>query len=487
MIHTMALLAALTAAAPPSGKSKSKAPALLRRACKGGDLAACHRLAHRYRHGRGVPKNGKKSRQLFARACDGGLASACYNLGAVELERKNEDRAVELFDEACSGGDMQGCSNLGLMIQQGRGAAKNDPEAARLFTKACEGGSMMGCVNLGVAHRTGRGVTKDAAAAARAFEKACEGKEAPGCANLGRLLATGEGVERDVDRARELFDRACKGGVMDACRDAAVVARGESVEGKSTSIPLLAKACKRKHGPSCFELALAYMEGRGVAKNPGRARKLYRKACRADAPRACANLGSLLVNEDPKAAMKLFRRSCQLGLQETCCTYGSMLMERSRFKTAGPLLDEGCRGGHANCCDSLAPLLVSGRGVDADPDRAAKLFAKSCEGGDTRVCYNAGVAFTEAGLAPRGLTFLERACEGGIPEGCFNRAVLETAAAAPDPKVTSRWFSRGCGLDHALSCYNLGVLTEQAGDAAQAKLHFARACQGGHRPACALR
>jgi hypothetical protein len=140
---------------PTFDEDDPRAGAFYRKACDGGEMAACALLGSCYWTGTcGVIKDGPYGVELFQKACDGGDMGACgqlgvcYEFGGCGLP-KNGTRAVSLYERACAGGEMDTCNNLGVCYHQGQcGLSRDDTRAAGLFRKACKGGESGACHNL---------------------------------------------------------------------------------------------------------------------------------------------------------------------------------------------------------------------------------------------------------------------------------------------------------------------------------------------------
>jgi TPR repeat protein len=113
------------------------------------------------------------------------------------------------------------------------------------------------------------------------------------------------------------------------------------------TIPLLATAkdCPSKSAGACYEEALAYYEGTGVAKDIKRARTLFEAACDLRDSISCFNAAVIARTgqageTDEVRAQAFFRWACMLGDKDGC--------------TAGCQLGDGC------CCGELGFLVADG-------------------------------------------------------------------------------------------------------------------------------
>jgi TPR repeat protein len=131
----------------------------------------------------------------------------------------------------------------------------------------------------------------DPTKAAAYFERACAGGAPGSCAAYGWALEQGDGVAKDMSRAMQVYRKAC--GLDDAwsCTRVAVALAGQGGVQLAESSRLLDKACELGSAPACAMLAVSTETGRGVARDPARARALYRKACDGGYAEACPKAG----------------------------------------------------------------------------------------------------------------------------------------------------------------------------------------------------
>lgn len=82
-------------------------------------------------------------------------------------------------------------------------------------------------------------------------------------------------------------------------------------------------SCNKGNGQGCFNLALSYEDGDGVAKNPKKAQQLYEKACSMRIADGCVNAAvgyrtGDQVAKNLKKAAQFFEAACKLGDEEGC-------------------------------------------------------------------------------------------------------------------------------------------------------------------------
>ncbi len=159
---------------------------------------------------------------------------------------------------------------------------------------------------------------------------------------------------------------------------------------------------------SCYDV-MEYFMFRGESKKF--LNQSY-KSCLLGNIDSCQNISYQLDQTKDKGKiqrMKLLLKSkCEEGVALACETVASMLYDRS-YKD--PLYDQRLEYSSKACnldakqCSSLAWELQS----QNDP-RAGEFFIKSCDSGESYMCYNASNYFFRKGQRERGLQMLETGC-----------------------------------------------------------------------------
>jgi TPR repeat protein len=154
-------------------------------------------------------------------------------------------------------------------------------------------------------------------------------------------------------------------------------------------------ACQGGHGRACNALGLAYVEGRGLAVDLGRAHQSFERACRFGSPKGCFNQGlghhhGRGVERDPSVAVGLYERACGEGLASACYNLGVC----RRDGTGMPRNPQGatssfaaaCASGHLLGCVNLGVMYATGDGIPVDEAAARSLFQKACSAGAPEGC-----------------------------------------------------------------------------------------------------
>ncbi len=263
----------------------SKAARAYETACDDGRAGSCAQLAALYSSGEGVTKDPARAVDLFKKACDKDNGFGCYRLARERIGQKDFPAAFGLADRACKIKNKYGCLLLGTLLIQGQGSARDPVRAFGLFDAGCTDGFMEACFALANLYGTGVGVPRDLQKAAMLGQKACEGGVKVACAAGSRDPSSVHELPPGVQTACEAKDAmACivLGGIL--------FGQGEFVK----AAPALETACASGHSWSCSQLATGYLlGGRGVPKDPKRARELFQQACADKEKSACEALGLL--------------------------------------------------------------------------------------------------------------------------------------------------------------------------------------------------
>lgn len=331
-----------------------RAAKLYEKGCQADNADGCGGLAWMYGEGKGIGRDDARATELYRKACELGSATSCATAGYRYQQAlgvgADETQAASLYQRGCDRNDAYSCLNLGYQYARGRGVSKDPARGSELYVKACDRGDGLGCQYAGDAFHDGEGVPADTTRAATYYEKACAAKlnstcyglakslmdgtlrDAPHviqllkdgcnagsgekCSLLAACYGTGKGVPADPVKASALAKKACElggkgacpnsvtpemrkqvvdyaghrcdAGMAAACGDAGVAL----LEGGdyAAAAGFFGRGCEAGHALSCAQLATAHLLGRGVARDPVRARQLYKKACDAGEPSACQAL-----------------------------------------------------------------------------------------------------------------------------------------------------------------------------------------------------
>lgn len=457
---------------------------LLRKGADLGDTRAMVDLARAMESGVGLRTDPKGARKWYARAVRAGNADAAVYLAQLLIEAGGEeelDEAIELLERATAWGDPIAASELGRLLGAGIGVPVDKERGVALFRYSAEEGDPIGQNNYGVVLRDGDGVARDEAAAAVWFQRSLLQGYVPAAVALAFMHADGRGVPKDEAKAFALFEAAARDGNIVAARelgDCYWFGKGVTRD-RRAAVEWYRKGAEGNDIDSSVQLAMALATGDGVAKSLSEARALYVKAAEAGSVAAMLDLGGLLRDEDspiadpvqglawiekaaamgdtdalnalgwayehgedvakdPRLAFNYYSK-CEAAEPDGMCLNN---LGRMYFDGIGTPADHGkgvalwqqaheLGSPHATC--NLAEALRDGKGIDADPVRAAALILESADAGNPRCQLLAGLQAMDAEPEPKwheALKWIDRAIASGDPEAEYQRAWLLVAPSS---------------------------------------------------------
>jgi len=123
----------------------------------------------------------------------------------------------------------------------------------------------------------------------------------------------------------------------------------------------------------------------------------------------------------PHAAPAEEARGPECGSAAECRRVGLDAHAARAYRAAIAAFEAGCEGEDAESCLYLGSIFDAGVGVESDPDRARRLYARACEQGESKACFNLGVVFEtgrKVGKDPaRAVVFYRQAGSGSVSRG----------------------------------------------------------------------
>jgi TPR repeat protein len=190
----------------------------------------------------------------------------------------------------------------------------------------------------------------------------------------------------------------------------------------------------------------------------------WASACRDDDAGACERLATHYLHSDELRAVRYYRRSCEREEPKGCYGWAyviadpkSKAVERD-IEQAAALFEQGCDAGVRSACSMLGLTLYWGRTkVGVQKTRSIPYFRKACDAGDGRVaCFNLGMMIHHGvmdGSPADSAKLFAASCDDGEPKGCYNAGLLTHEAKDPathGPALV--FFDRGCAHDGEHSC-----------------------------------
>lgn len=261
--------------------------------------------------------------------------AACHQ-GLRALRDGRFAEAVECFKVAAKENDAMSLFQLGLLAEDGKGCRRDLVAAVAFYDAAAAAGSIAAHQNLGSIYCvTNQDIAQDMPRAIRHFEIAAKAGLAAAKGSLGRILWHGTGVPREPERARALLESGARDGDAHALNTLAVINEQEhGPESYEKNFKMYSKAVRladvNENPLPTYNLASYYLEGKGTAKNPRKARLLFRRAAIAGDADAQFTLGRMAFcsadGPDYPASLAWFERAAEQAHPEAMFLLGRLLM-----------------------------------------------------------------------------------------------------------------------------------------------------------------
>ena len=178
---------------------------------KGLATGSCN-LGFLYAEGRGVEQDLEQAAIQFQIAADRGFAPAQTNLGLCYLNGwgvdPDDEKAFALFRQAADAGNRAACACAAHMLRHGLGCEPDPDLEIQLLQEGAEAGDINCWYELGVAYEVGHGVERSDKEAGRWLQLAAAEGDAKAQARLAALLIRNDPNEEQMGLALALLDRA---------------------------------------------------------------------------------------------------------------------------------------------------------------------------------------------------------------------------------------------------------------------------------------
>lgn len=118
--------------------------------------------------------------------------------------------------------------------------------------------------------------------------------------------------------------KSCYANILEACFEAAL--NHEKLESYTQAYNMYKRSCDKGFMASCYNLAMLYVNGLGVANDIQKANRIFFEACVNDEEQSCYNLAisykdGIGVKADRLKAKEFFKKACDLGMEPGCKEY----------------------------------------------------------------------------------------------------------------------------------------------------------------------
>lgn len=289
--------------------------ALYARATALGYGGAARELGGIYRFGRaGVAIDYARARQWYERGRKLGDADSLAALGYMAANGQggaaDHVLARKLYREAVDQGSGWAASNLAILLREGQGGPRDPVEAVRLLRLAADRGERSGMLLLAYHYRRGIGVERDVQLAIALYRKAADEGETEAMVQLGDMASTGEGMPADEDAAIAWYRKAAEDDDTNAMRRLANLLSSSEFTGRASDNPAAVRwyhKVAEVGDPDDVALAAdAFARGQVVPPDLKAARRYYEKALAGGHAAAAQPLIETVLRDDPGDADKAY-------------------------------------------------------------------------------------------------------------------------------------------------------------------------------------
>ena len=263
--------------------------------------------------------------------------------------------------------DASALNNLGWLYDHGLGVQFADNKAVRLYSLAASQGQAEAFYNLAAMYQHGLGVIQNHVLALALYKMAA----AKAMQLRSECFYVGQGVNRDVQSSALWCEKAAELGYAPAQNDMAVLLDSQQAVSSTKTLPLdyFMQAAAQWCPAACYNLAVQFQHGVGIAQNPVLACALYYMA---------EALAEYHLQWPAKAAERGFSDA----QNERGNQFYHGTKEPQNLVEAASWYQLAADKGHAVAQSNLAWLYEHGKGVKKNYEKAVHWYSQSAAQGD---------------------------------------------------------------------------------------------------------
>ena len=428
----------------------------LRTAAEAGDVIAQCCLASRLADGQGIKQDFTEGAKWYRMAAEQGLAQAQFALGFLYEEGRglpeSHESAMDWVRKAAEQGYAPAQTGLGWLyendkVQPGRAITGNYPVAAEWYSKSAEQGNAQAQFLLATLYFYGKlGNEQRSNCIPWYLKAAAQGyvKAQAQVADLSRYFPESS-LLKSADIVAALRQAAGKGDLDAQFNLAKRLQTGEGV----TKDPKEAFKWMEKAGQNpaestrvadaCYELALMYERGQGVATNLSKAWQLYQQAA-AENPDAVYRVAQMF--EQGTGLRQDDRKAADYYYQVATRGWGSFTSEAAR---------------------DLINLFIQGRGLPEDRTEVARRLRGVRHVTLAKSQWQLGEIYYQGKLVPgdnaAAADLFASAAAQGLPEAQnrIGEMWARGLQGTPDFKEAVKWYRKAAVQGFAEAQFNLGL------------------------------
>lgn len=483
-----------------------------KKAADAGNANSMYGVAKFYYTGQGVKQDKAEAKRLAEKAAELGEVKGVSLAAQVYEDEQNYTKALELYKKAAEQGEVKSLVMLAQLYYNGQGVAQDKEEALRYAQQAVRMGELSGLMVIGLVEEDKGEVEK----ALECYRKVAEIGFTPAFMRLAQMYYNGKGVEKDLAEAKKWAEKADLAGEA-----AAALLLGllyDKAGDAENAVKCYMRAAESGVPNASLRLAMAYYEGKGVARDLAAAKHWGEKAAEAGDSEAQMMMGFIAREENDHAkAVKYYLMAAESGDAEACaqvaqCYYngegvakdvtqakkwaeksaaagseagflllGMMAEAKKDYQNAFAYFKASAEKGNSQACAWLARLYYIGRGVKEDKEEAKKWLFKSVENGEKTGLYMAGQFAEEEDDIAQAVVFYQQSADKGFSLAYAKLAQLYRSGegVAKDGAEAKKWALKAAQADLTEGLLFLALLAEDEKDVPTALGYYKQAAERG--------
>jgi uncharacterized protein len=333
------------------------------------------------------------------------------------------------MEKAAEAGNAVACYQLGEMLLAGDGVAVDVTRAVALLERAADAGHPKASFRLGKLFADGEVVTRDLAKAYLRYTAAAKAGEAEAQHNLGAMYASGRGVKRDYVQGLAWLIVATKNG---ADAESEEQLRAHLLKGRRPDMITAAEAralviTKELRKTDASDATAQSSEARNDKPKPIMTDSSADQRKTPPPPPSptriappTSGVSSLSMPILPPPPRPEFKKHVESGPEVRMISPIGRPVRWDHFSQ----LERAADAGQADALSDLAQVLIAGKLVPADPERAVLLLERGSAAGSPDAAYQLAEIIV-AGIHhikddAKALALYRQAANGGSPIAMFN-------------------------------------------------------------------
>jgi TPR repeat protein len=304
----------------------------------------------------------------------------------------------------------------------------------------------------------------------------------------------------DPAKQKLFLQRACKGKHGPSCYQLFLEKHEKDPRFEKHQKELLS-ICEMKSGEACAKVAEIFLMGQTQGTDAAQQSYKYRKkACLLGDGPSCSFVARYLwkgispVKKDLDKALVYYSVACKAGFSRGCFNKARVLLEqdeKATKKQALKLISVLCKQKDKGACALLGLFHLKGEERKKDAKKARKLFEAGCKENLGFACHSLASLFYNGAEKvrknkKRAFKLFQKACKYGSAASCARLASFYKLGTGvrKNPKKRLLYLEAACGFYDSVSCSHLAYHFLRKKNYPRARDYFSQLCQSGDASAC---